>query len=375
MTDTLETDIAIVGAGIAGVGLAAEVTGDYRVVLLEQESRPAYHSSGRSLAIFLRNYGNAVIRVLNAASAPMFDNPDRQLFPTSLIRQRGALFVANEEGLGQHEKLLASADGLQPMSADEAVAMVPILRRDAIAAAAYEADAQDIDVNTLFEGWLRKARAAGAAILTDTPLLRAERVGGKWRIETPKATIVADVLVNAAGAWADTVATRCGLKPLGIQPLRRSVAILPAPENFDSSRWPLVDDSAESWYFKPEAGKLYVSPSEETPVDAHDAYADDMILAEGLHRFEQATTYTVTRMERSWAGLRSFAPDRTPVVGFAQDTGFFWLAGQGGYGIQTSPALSRLAGQLIRRAEPDPALLPILDHLSPNRFSTEKDFQ
>lgn len=370
MADTLETDIAIVGAGIAGVGLAADIAGDFRVVLLEQESRPAFHSTGRSMAIFLRNYGNAVIRTLNVASAPMFETPDPKLFPTPLIQQRGALFVAREDGLSHHEKLLASADGLKSISADQAVAMVPILRREAIAAAAYEADAQDIDVNTLFEGWQRKARNQGARMLTDAPLLRAERVGGKWRIETPHQIVVADIIVNAAGAWADTVATRCGLSPLGVQPMRRSIAVLPAPENHDSSRWPLVDDSAESWYFKPEAGKLYVSPSEETPVEPHDAYADDMILAEGLDRFEQATTYTVTRMERSWAGLRSFAPDRTPVVGFDRDSGFFWLAGQGGYGIQTSPALSRLAGQLIRRTEPDAAFLPILAALSPNRFST-----
>lgn len=371
MVETIETDIAIVGAGIAGIGLAAELSADYRVVVIEQESRPAYHSTGRSMAIFLRNYGNATIRALNVASAPLFDRPDASLFPNRLISQRGALFVADEAGRGHIESLLAAGDGLREISLDAACDMVPILRREWLAGAAYEPDAQDIDVHSLHEGWLRKARAEGTTVLTDATLQRAQRVGGRWRIETPKAVVSAGTIVNAAGAWADVVAGLCGVGALGIQPMRRSVAVLPAPETAGWARWPLVDDVTESWYFKPEAGKLYVSPSEETPVEAHDAFPDDMILAEGLDRFEQATTYPLTRVERAWAGLRSFAPDRTPVAGFdARVDGFFWLAGQGGYGIQTSPALSRLAGQLIRRAEPDASLAFIVDALSPNRFLT-----
>lgn len=375
MADLIETDIAIIGAGIAGVGLAAEIAGDYRVAIIEQERQPAYHSTGRSMALFLRNYGNAVIRALNAASSPLFDNPEKALFANPLISQRGALFIADEFGRGHLQRLFDAADGLQSISPDEAVAMVPILRRELIVGAAYEPDAQDIDVNTLFEGWLRKARAGGATLLTGTPLLRAKRLDGKWRIETPNATILATTIVNAAGAWADSVAQACGVGALGIQPMRRSIAILPAPEGHDCARWPLVDDAAERWYLKPEAGRLYVSPSEEIPVEPHDAFVDDMVLAEGLDRFAQATTYEVTRLEGSWAGLRSFAPDRSPVAGFdSRAEGFFWLAGQGGYGIQTSPALSRLAGQLIRRAEPDAALQPILGLLSPNRFLSAEDF-
>lgn len=366
----IETDIAIVGAGMAGVGLAAEVAGDFRAVILEQEAQPAYHSTGRSMAIFLRNYGNAVIRALNVASAPLFEAPDKALFPTPLISRRGVLFVADEAGRSHIDALLDAADGLRAVTPDEAVAMAPILRRERIAGAAYEPDAQDIDVNALHAGWLRRARAAGARLLTDAPLERAERANGRWLIDTPKGRISAGVVVNAAGAWADTVAARCGLAPLGIQPMRRSVAVVPAPEGMDVSRWPMINDAAETWYAKPEAGRFYVSPSEEIPVEPHDAFADDMVLAEGLDRFVRATTYDLTRVERSWAGLRSFAPDRSPVAGFARGAdGFFWLAGQGGYGIQTAPALSRLAGRLIRRAEPDAALLPLLDALSPDRFA------
>ncbi|RFC69158.1 MULTISPECIES: NAD(P)/FAD-dependent oxidoreductase [Mesorhizobium] len=369
MTDRFETDILIVGAGIAGVGLAADLTGDYRVTIIEQESRPAYHSTGRSMAIFIRNYGNAAIRALSRASAPLFEKPDATLFPHPLISQRGVLFISDESGISHHNDLLDQADGLRRISLDEAFDMVPILRRDWVAAAAYEHDAQDIDVNALHEGWLRKARSAGAQLLTDCGLRSAERVGGKWRAQTAKGEIVADVIVNAAGAWADPVAQACGVASLGIQPMRRSIAVLPAPAEYDTTNWPLIDDSAERWYCKPGGGKLYVSPADEIPVEPHDAYVDDMILAEGLDRFEQAVDYPVTRVERSWAGLRSFAPDRTPVAGFAPVAdGFFWLAGQGGYGMQTAPALSRLAGQLIRRIEPSELSPAIVASLLPDRF-------
>lgn len=370
MTDTIDVDVAIVGAGIAGIGLAAELAGDYRTVVIEQESRPAYHSTGRSAAIFIRNYGNAVVRALSRASAPLFEKPDAALFPHPLISRRGLLFVADEAALTHHNELLEIGDGMRPISIDEAIALVPIMRRDWLVAAAYEDDAQDIDVAALHEGWLRKARAGGARVLTDAPLTRGERRGGKWLLETKKGTVSAAVVVNAAGAWADTVATACGATTLGIQPMRRSIAVLPPPDGIDPTHWPLIDHSSESWYCKPDAGKLFVSPSEEIPVEPHDAYVDDMVLAEGLDRFCQATTYELSFVESSWAGLRNFAPDRTPVCGFSRgDDGFFWLAGQGGYGIQTAPALSRLAGQLIRRSEPDVVAAEVVDALSPNRFA------
>lgn len=364
-----ETDIAIVGAGMAGIGLAAALGGSHRIVILEQENTPAYHSTGRSAAIFLRNYGNDVIRALNNASAPLFQSPDPSLFPHPLIRQRGALFVADEDGLASHQKLLAKAEGLRPISAEEAVRHVPILRRDRIAAAAFEDDAQDIDVNALHEGWLRAARQAGATLWTNAALQRARRSNGRWSIDTAKGPLSAAVIVNAGGAWADQVAQACGVEALGIQPMRRSIAVLPAPEGVDVANWPLIDGSNESWYCKPDAGKLYVSPAEEIPVEPHDAFVDDMVLAEGLDRFSQATNYEVTRVENSWAGLRSFAPDRSPVAGFDTSAeGFVWLAGQGGYGIQTSPALSRLTAQLIRGEEPDSLDAAIVVALSPNRF-------
>ncbi len=365
----IDTDIAIIGAGIAGAGVAAELAGDFKVVVAEQEDRPGYHSTGRSAALFIRNYGNATIRTLSRASAPLFEGADRELFPNPLLAQRGLLYVADADGLGKHAELMASADGLREIGADEAIAKVPVLRRDKIAAAAYEEDAQDIDVAAQHEGWLRKARMAGAEVLTSAPLLRAWHERGRWEIETPAARISAKILVNAAGAWADKVARESGIEPVGLTPMRRSIAVVPVPEGFDVGGWPLVADTAEGWYFKPEAGKLFVSPAEEIPVEPHDAYVDDMVLAEGLYRFEQAVDVPVTRVERSWAGLRTFAPDRTPVAGFdGTAENFFWLAGQGGYGIQTAPALSHLAGQLIRRATLPGDLEALVPALSPDRF-------
>ena len=211
------------------------------------------------------------------------------------------------------------------------------------------------------------------------------RAGGVWRVATPAAVHEAPLLVNAAGAWADAVAKMAGLAPLGLTPLRRSAAILPAPEGHDITRWPLFVSASEQWYAKPEAGKLMVSPADEDPVEPHDAWPDDMVLAEGLHRFEQAVTVPVTRVERSWAGLRTFAPDRTPAVGFdhhqwagcevgesasdqhAAEEDFLWLAGQGGYGVQTAPALSRLAADLcLGRAPALPGA--VVEALSPARF-------
>jgi D-arginine dehydrogenase len=369
LADQISTDIAIIGAGIAGAGLAADLAGDFDAVLIEQEGRPGYHSTGRSAALFIQNLGNAVIRALSRASKPLFDTADPALFPTPLLSQRGMLTVADEDSLPALRSLLAESEGFLEIPLDEACARVPSLRRERLVAAAYEHDAQDIDVSALHQGWLRKAKAAGARLLTDAEIAGARREAGRWRIETRAAVVDAGIVVNAAGAWADVVAEVCGLSRLGIQPMRRSIAVLPAPAGHDVSRWPLVDDADERWYMKPETGRLLVSPADEDPVDPHDAFVDDMVLAEGLDRFEQAMNIPVTRVETRWAGLRSFAPDRTPVAGFDSTAdGFFWLAGQGGYGIQTSPALSKLAGALIRRAAIPAGLEGIVPALSPDRF-------
>jgi D-arginine dehydrogenase len=360
-------DCLIIGGGIAGIGLAAHLGRERSAVVLEMEDAPGRHATGRSAAIFIRNYGNATLRALNAASAAVLGDGGG-FAEDGFLSPRGELVVAKADEMARFAAYLEGADGLEEIPVEEARRLFPILSPDHVAAA-HEPGAADIDVDRLLQAYLRAARHAGARLVTSAPVSAIARSSGIWRVSAGGDTYGAPVLVNAAGAWADTVAGLAGLLPLGIRPFRRSAAILPAPEGADVSRWPAVVSASERWYAKPEAGKLLVSPADEDAVEPHDAWPDDMVLAEGLDRFEKATTVEVTRVERSWAGLRSFAPDRTPVAGFsAEADGFFWLAGQGGYGIQTSPALSRLAADLILGQAP--ALAPkVVAALDPGRFA------
>jgi D-arginine dehydrogenase len=361
-------DVLVIGGGMAGVGAAARLAGEAEVILLEAEDAIGRHSTGRSAAIFLRNYGNATLRALNAASESVFREPEG-ISDSSLLSRRGEMLVASEEELPDLEAYMRGAEGMERLTPEEALELMPILRPEAIAAAAIERDASDIDVDRMLQGFARLLRREGGRIVTEAGARGITRQNGLWRVETLAGIFEAPLLVNAAGAWADEVAALAGLTRLGLQPLRRSAAILPLPEEIDISAWPLFASAAERWYAKPEAGKLMVSPADEDPVEPHDAWADDMVLAEGLYRYESAVTLPVTRVERSWAGLRTFAPDRTPVVGFSGEAeGFFWLAGQGGYGIQTAPALSQLTADLcLGRASTLEA--EVLAALSPLRFS------
>lgn len=362
-------DIIVIGGGIAGTSAAAMLAGGARVVLLETESQLGYHSTGRSAAIFIRNYGNAVLRRLNAIAGPVLQSPDG-ISDRSLLSPRGELLIANEAELDGLEAYAAGAAGIERLTASQAVELVPILRPEPIAAAIIEHDAQDIDVDRLLQGYARMLRDRGGRIVTGAAVSGLRHEAGLWRVTSAAGDFAAPVIVNAAGAWADVVARMAGLDPVGLTPLRRSAMLLKAPEGHDIAGWPLFGTAVESWYAKPDAGRLFVSPADADPVEPHDAWPDDMVLAEGLHRFEQAVTVPATRPTHSWAGLRSFTPDKTPVVGFdpAAD-GFFWLAGQGGYGVQTSPALAGLTAALClgldMPVEPD-----IVDALAPGRFRT-----
>lgn len=346
---TRTADILVIGAGMAGASSAAELARDARVVVLETEAHAGYHSTGRSAAIFIQNYGNAAIRRLNKASRPLLDAPPNDPEGASVLSPRGILTLAGPDQAAALDALLSSAEGLEEITVEEALRLVPILRRHLVARAAFEAGAMDIDVDRLHRGYLRGLKASGGRLLCSAGAARLRRGQGVWRVETGDESFEAPVVVNAAGAWADRVAASAGLPPLGLTPLRRSAAIVPAPPDHSVADWPLTGDADETYYFKPEAGKLMVSPADETPVEPHDAWPDDLDLAEGLDRFARAAHYEITRVEHSWAGLRTFAADRTPVIGFDPTAeGFFWLAGQGGYGIQTAPAAARLAAGLIR---------------------------
>lgn len=348
---TVTADIIIIGGGIAGISVAARLSEEARVIVLEREAAAGTHSTGRSAAILVQNYGNATLRALTAASVPFFE--DCTLSGTPLLSPRGDLAVTGEQNLPEFEKFIANATGLEVLTPAEAAGLFPLLREERIAGAALEADARDIDVDALLQGFLKQLRSQNGKVHCNSAISSIVR-NGVWCVKTAADTYEAPVLVNAAGAWADEIAALAGMKLVGLTPMRRSAAVLPAPQGEDISRWPMVGAFDESWYCKPQSGKLLVSPSEEDPLPPQDVCPDDMVLAAGLDRFERATHYKLSRVERSWAGLRSFVADRTPVAGFAPDAdGFFWLAGQGGYGIQTSPALSRLAADLVLGRKPD----------------------
>jgi len=358
-------DVLVIGGGMAGIGAAARIAPDADVIVLERERAPGTHSTGRSAAIFVLNYGNATLRALNAASEPVFRDPGT-LADTPLLTPRGELLLAGAGDEALLEDAVASSVGIERLSPREAVGIVPVLRPDTLIGAVHEAEASDIDVDLLLGGFTRLLRGHGGRIVTDAEAKTITRTGGIWHVETPAGAFVAPVLVNAAGAWADAVAARARVRGIGLQPMRRSAALIPQPEG--AGAWPLFGSLREDWYAKPQSGTLMISPADEDPVPPQDAWPDDMVLAEGIDRFERATTVRVTRVERAWAGLRSFTLDRTPVAGFAPDAeGFFWLAGQGGYGIQTAPALSRLAADLVAGHAPalDPATVAAL---SPERL-------
>ncbi|MDK3018584.1 NAD(P)/FAD-dependent oxidoreductase [Pseudodonghicola flavimaris] len=345
-------DVIVIGGGIAGISAAAALSEEMSVVVLEAEARLGYHATGRSAAIFIRNYGNATLRALNAASAPFFEAPG-EIADGPLLSPRGEMLVATEEEMPTLSAYAAGAEGLEHLSPAQAVELVPILRPERICAAVIEWDAQDIDVDLMMAGYGRCLKANGGRIETAAAVRGLRRHGGLWQVDTPRGIYRAPLIVNAAGAWAGEVARLAAACPIRLIPLRRSAALLPAPAGYDVTQWPLFASAAESWYAKPQSGKLMISPADEDPVAPQDAWADDMVLAEGLHRYEQAVTTPVTRVETSWAGLRTFTADRSPVVGFDPGTeGFFWLAGQGGYGVQTAPALARLTAALCTATAP-----------------------
>ncbi len=345
-------DVIVVGGGMAGASAAYFMSRSRRVVILEREDQPAYHSTGRSAALYTQTYGNPAIRALTVGAAPFFENPPAGFAEYPLVTPRGLLYLARADQRDILEKLYEEVRGLTPnvhrLSVDAAMALCPILRPGYAVAAVSEPDAMDLDVAGLLQGFLRGFRARGGQLVTGAEVLALGRVAAGWEVETAAGTFTAPVVVNAAGAWADRLAGMAGVAPVGLTPKRRTAILLDMPDGIDPMRWPMVCDSAEQFYFKPEGGRLMVSPADETPSEPCDAQPDEMDIAVAADRFETATTVPVRRIARRWAGLRTFAPDKTLVAGFdpAAD-GFFWLAGQGGYGIQTAPAMGRIAAALV----------------------------
>jgi D-arginine dehydrogenase len=345
-------DIIVIGAGMAGASAAAHLAESAGVILLEGEDQPGYHSTGRSAALFSETYGPLPVRILTHAGRGFYEDRAGGLAEHPILTPRGALIYA----MPGQEKLLDAAwaelslldPTIRRLDGDAARALVPVLRPDKIIAAIHEPGAMDIDVHGLHQAYLRLLRRRGGRLVTAAPVVRLGQSGDTWTATTPRGEFAAAVFVNAAGAWADAVAALAGLPPIGLVPKRRTALIVAPPPGIDVGGWPITVDAAETGYFKPEAGKLLISPSDETPVAPSDVQPDELDIAIAVERLIERTTIRITHVERKWAGLRSFAPDGVPVVGFDPlAAGFFWLAGQGGYGIQAAEGLARSAAMLI----------------------------
>lgn len=352
-------DVIIIGGGIAGASAAAYLAGELRVVVVEREAQPGYHSTGRSAAVFSEIYGNASVRALSRASRTFLFSPPDGFTETALVKPRGWLVVATAEQQATLETFASSPDIVahaHVVSKERALELCPALSPDYVAAGAFEPDAVDVDVNALHRGFLRRLKGNDGRLLVNAEVLRGEYSSGRWLIETTQGTFAAPAVVNASGGWADQTAERCGVARIGITPYQRTAVVIDAPGG-EPERWPLVFDVDEQFYFKPDAGRLVVSPADETPVTPYDAQPEEIDIATAVARFEAVTGANVQRLHSKWAGLRSFAPDRSLAIG--EDPlwrGFFWLAGQGGYGVQTSPAAGQLAAALVQGV-PMPARL------------------
>ena len=344
-------DVLIVGAGIAGASAAYEIAPFAKVVLLEGESQPGYHTTGRSAATFAPAYGNRVIRVLTAASHGFYRARVGGLADHPVLMPRGALFVGRADQRATLDLLQAETGAevpdLERLDRDQALARVPTLNPDYVDGGLYDPTSMDLDVAGIHQGYLRGFRARGGTVVTDAEVSAIGGDAAPWRVETRAGSFEAAVLVDAAGAWADALAEMAGVAPLGLVPKRRT-AILFEPSTTADPAWPAVIDPDEEFYFKPESGLLLGSPADETPMPPCDVQPEELDVAIAIDRIERAVSFRVTRVQRKWAGLRTFAPDKTPAVGMDESApGFFWLAGQGGYGIQTAPALARAAARLL----------------------------
>jgi D-arginine dehydrogenase len=303
--------------------------------------------------MFIASYGTPQVRALTLASRGFLDRPPDGFAEHPILSPRGTLLVAAPEqaaALDAHCALLAGmSPGSRRLDRAQTLAMVPVLRRERVLGAAWEPDASDIDVHALHQGYLRGARRAGATLVCDAEVAAAERRGGSWQLQAGGRTFAAPVLVNAAGAWCDEVARIAGVAPIGLQPRRRAAFTFAPPPGVDVASWPSVIDADETWYFKPDAGVLLGSPANADPVEPHDVQPEEIDIATGIHRIESMTTLAIRRPIHTWAGLRSFVADGDLVGGFDPGAeGFFWVAAQGGYGIQTSAAMGRACAALAR---------------------------
>ncbi|MDV6301037.1 FAD-binding oxidoreductase [Rhodococcus cerastii] len=356
--DPNSIDVIVIGGGIGGVSLGYELASDRRVTLLEREKTLAFHTTGRSAALFLETYGNSTIRALTTASREFLTNPPEH-FRSELLAPRPLLqFAASGRG-DALEAMYADVSRLTPdaqlVSPADAQTLFPPLRPELIDCALYEPHSMEVDVHALHQGFVRGLRDRGGRVHTGAGVTQLRRIDGLWHVHTTDGSVhTAPLVVDAAGAWADVLGAMAGADPIGLVPMRRSVFMVAAPDNLDTANLATLSDMDEKFYIKPEGAQLLCSPADETPTEPSDARPDELEIARAFDDIAEATTLTGRHLRSSWAGLRSFVPDRTPVVGFDREVeGFFWCAGQGGYGIQTCAALARVGATMVR-GEPLP---------------------
>lgn len=350
-------DLAIIGTGIVGAAIACFASATARVLMLEAESSAGMHTTGRSAALFTEAYGPPMVRALTRASRAFYDAPPSGFAAIPLLQPRGTLYVGGEsqraEALALRDQLLREGSVAELMDGEAVRRWVTVLRPEASAVAVHDPAAFDIEVDALLQGFLRTARAQGAAWVPLARVAALHREGDAWVLGSLDGRrFRARQVVNAAGAWADEVAALAGLPAVGLEPRRRSAFLFSPPEGLAIERWPAVIALDESWYFKPDAGLLLGSPANADPAPPHDVVAEELDIAIGIDRIQQATTLTIRRPRHTWAGLRCFVADGEPVCGFEpRAPGFFWAAAVGGYGIQSAPAFGRLCAALLCEQE------------------------
>lgn len=368
-------DIAVIGAGIAGASVAAELSATGQtVVLMEAEDQPGYHTTGRSAAVYSPVYGPEPIRALTRASLPFYSNPPDGFSQRPLLSPIDAVFVARSDQLETLDAMqaeLAQAEGVSRIGADELYKRLPILRKGYGAAALWDTATSEIDVAALHQGYLRLFKARGGQLSTGARVTALTRCNDEWQIDSTRGQICAGVVVNAAGAWAEQLGEMAGAERIGLVPKRRTALMVNAPDGIETRGLPLSIDVQEQFYLKPDAGKLLISPANEDPEVPCDVQPDEMDIAICVDRIERAFEVQVKRIEQSWAGLRSFVSDKSPVAGYSKRVaGFYWLAGQGGYGLQSAPGLARFScADILGRSIPEEILAQGLqpEMLAPDR--------
>jgi D-arginine dehydrogenase len=366
-------DFVVIGGGIAGASAAYELAVHGKTIVVEREQIAGYHTTGRSAALLTESWEHGIIRSLTSAGRPFLENPPDGFADYPLLSSLPLLVIGRED---QRESVSLLADDaasiaeVQLLDGAGAVAMCPVLRPGYVATAMLEHGSVEIDVNELHQGFLRGLRRRGGEVRLNAEVREVRQVGGGWAVTAGESTIATGVVVNAAGAWADAVAKLAGVSPVGLVPYRRTAFVFRSP--VDTDGLPMVVDIDQEFYFKPETGRFMGSLAEETPMEPHDVRPEEIDVALAIDRIQRATALDIRHVSRTWAGLRSFVADRLPVVGMEPDhPGFFWLAGQGGFGIMTSPAMGSLAAGLIVRQETPVGLVAAgvdASRLAPGRF-------